>query len=46
MKRFLALALAMLMCFGLLCACGEPTEEGKEGVPGTDSAKELMSKIH
>ncbi len=46
MKRFLALALAMLMCFGLLCACGEPTEEGNEGAPGTDSAKELMSKIH
>ena len=46
MKRRIALALAMLMCFGLLCACGEPTEEGKEGVPGTDSAKELMSKIH
>ena len=46
MKRFLALALAMLMCFGLLCACGEPTEEGNEGAPGTESAKELMSKIH
>ena len=46
MKRLLALVLAMLMCFGLLCACGEPTEEGNEGAPGTDSAKELMSKIH
>lgn len=46
MKRLLTLVLAMLMCFGLLCACGEPTEEGNEGAPGTDSAKELMSKIH
>ncbi|MBE6941598.1 MAG: RHS repeat protein [Ruminococcaceae bacterium] len=46
MKRIMTLVLAMLMCFGLLCACGEPTEEGNEGAPGTDSAKELMSKIH
>ncbi len=46
MKRIMTLVLAMLMCFGLLCACGEPTDEENKGTPGTDSAKELMSKIH
>ena len=46
MKRLLTLVLAMLMCFGLLCACGEPTDEENKGAPGTDSAKERMSKIH
>lgn len=46
MKRLLTLVLAMLMCFGLLCACGEPADEENKGTPGTDSAKELMSKIH
>lgn len=46
MKRLLALVLAMLMCIGLLCACGEPADEENKGAPGTESAKELVSKIH
>ena len=46
MKKIVVLLLALFMMGGLLCACGEPTEEGNEGVPGTDSAKELMSKVH
>ena len=45
MKKVLALLLTAFLTFGLLCACGEPTEEGNEGAPGTDSAKELVSKV-
>ena len=46
MKKIFALILVTVIAFGMLCACGQPTEKESGDAPTTNSAKELISRVH
>ncbi|MBR5314689.1 MAG: DcrB-related protein [Clostridia bacterium] len=46
MKKFLALFLATVFCFTLLCSCGERTEGAPDGMKAVESSDKLDYNIY